>query len=79
MGLQTRTRRDYIHVMTNTVAPDSGGLNTRAQSARYLSISERFLDEEIRAGRLAAVKIGRSVRIATRELEPYIASLPQAS
>jgi excisionase family DNA binding protein len=58
------------------VAPDSGGLNTRAQAARYLAISERFLDEEIRAGNLAAIRIGRSIRIATRELERYISELP---
>jgi len=62
--------------MANPLAPDSGGLNTRAQSARYLSVSERYLDDEIRAGRLAAVRIGRSVRISTRELERYIADLP---
>lgn len=57
-------------------APASGGLQTRAQAAEYLSTSQRRLDELIRAGALAAVRDGSSVKIHTTELERYIAELP---
>lgn len=58
------------------VAPDSGGLNSRAESAKYLRTSQRRLDELIRAGAIAAVRDGRSVKITTTELERYIRDLP---
>jgi len=57
-------------------APASGGLQTRAQAADYLSTSQRRLDELIRAGAIAAVRDGAAVKIHTIELERYIADLP---
>lgn len=62
--------------MPNTTAPDSGGLRSRAEAARYLKTSPRRLDELIRAGELAAVKDGRNVKISHAELERYISDLP---
>jgi excisionase family DNA binding protein len=61
---------------TTEVAPDSGGLRTRAEAARYLNTSPRRLDELIRAGAIVAVRDGRNVKITQAELERYIADLP---
>jgi excisionase family DNA binding protein len=58
------------------IASDSGGLYSRAESARYLKTSQRRLDELIRSGALCAVRDGRSVKVTGRELERYIADLP---
>ena len=62
--------------MPNHTAPDSGGLRSRAESARYLKTSPRRLDELIRSGALAAVRDGRNVKVTQAELERYIADLP---
>jgi excisionase family DNA binding protein len=61
---------------TTEVAPTSGGLQSRADSARYLGTSERRLDELIRSGVITAVRDGRSVKVTTAELERYISELP---
>lgn len=53
-----------------------GGLRTRKEAAAYLRTSTRRLDELIRAGALAAVRDGRSVKIPAEELDRYIADLP---
>lgn len=62
--------------MPNPNAPDSGGLRSRAEAARYLKTSPRRLDELIRSGEIAAVRDGRNVKITQAELERYIADLP---
>lgn len=62
--------------MSNRVAPDSGGLNTRSESARYLRCSQRRLDELIKMGAISAVRDGRNVKVTTTELERYISDLP---
>lgn len=54
----------------------SGGLNTRREACEYLKTSRSRLDELIRSGAIAAVRDGRSVKIATTELERYISDLP---
>lgn len=41
--------------------------------AKRLRVSKRTLEREIERGRLAAVKIGRSVRIAPAALAAYFA------
>lgn len=62
--------------MSTQLAAASGGLQSRADAARYLKTSLRRLDELIKSGQLAAVRDGRSVKITTVELERYIADLP---
>ena len=61
---------------THQPAPDSGGLRSRAEAARYLKTSPRRLDDLIRSGALIAVRDGRNVKITQAELERYIADLP---
>lgn len=61
---------------TQTSAPASGGLRTRAEAAQFLRTSLRRLDELIKCGALAAVRDGRSVRVSVAELERYISDLP---
>ena len=62
--------------MPTNNAPDSGGLNSRVEAARYLKMSVRRLDELLRAGAINALRDGRSVKITGRELERYISELP---
>jgi excisionase family DNA binding protein len=62
--------------MPTDPALDSGGLYSRAESAKYLKTSQRRLAELIRSGALCAVRDGRSVKVTGRELERYIADLP---
>jgi hypothetical protein len=62
--------------MPTQPAPDSGGFNSRADSAKHLNMSMRRLDELIKTGDICAVRDGRSVKVTTRELERYIADLP---
>ena len=57
-------------------AAGSGGLHSRAESAKYLSMSMRRLDELIKAGTICAVRDGRSVKVSKVELDRYIADLP---
>lgn len=52
------------------------GLYSRAEAAEYLRMSQSRLDQLIRAGDLAAVQDGRSVKIRASELERYINDLP---
>lgn len=61
---------------TTEPASGSGGLRSRAESARYLKTSPRRLDELIRIGAITAVRDGRNVKITAAELERYIADLP---
>jgi len=44
-------------------------LTTRAEAARQLRISERFLDLLIRRERIKVIRLGRAVRIPTRAIE----------
>lgn len=68
--------RDSFPVMPTNNAPDSGGLNSRVEAARYLKMSVRRLDELLRVGAINALRDGRSVKITGRELERYISELP---
>lgn len=74
--MKTRERVVSVAAMLATFAADSGGLNSRAESAKYLKTSVRRLDELIRSGQLCAVRDGRSVKVTTAELERYIRDLP---
>lgn len=47
-------------------------LINRAAAARYLSISERHLANLLADGRLASVRIGRSVRFHVTDLDEFI-------
>lgn len=47
-------------------------LLTREQGAKELTCSVRTIDKEIAAGNLAAVRIGRAVRIRPSAIELYI-------
>lgn len=58
------------------IAPNSSGLQTRAEAASYLRTSIRRLDELIRSGALAAVRDGRQVKVTRAELDRYITDLP---
>jgi excisionase family DNA binding protein len=53
-------------------APDAGGLVTVADAAKYLAVSRSKLYEEMDAGRLAYVKLGRARRIRRAALEHLI-------
>jgi excisionase family DNA binding protein len=59
-----------------TTATGSGGLHSRAEAAKYLSMSMRRLDDLIKSGALCAVRDGRSVKVSRVELERYITDLP---
>ena len=61
---------------TKTDAGSSTGLHSRKTAAKYLDISERTLDELIKAGHIAAKRFGRSVKIETSELNRFIDDLP---
>ena len=65
-----------VTVMPIQPAPDSGGLRSRAEAARYLHTSPRRLDDLIRSGALLAVRDGRNVKVTQAELERYISDLP---
>jgi excisionase family DNA binding protein len=57
----------------------AGGLLTYGEAAEYLSVSDRTVRDEVRAGNLGAVRIGPrsgAVRITRAELDRYIANLP---
>lgn len=62
--------------MQTQPATNSGGLHSRSDSAKYLSMSMRRLDELIKSGAICAVRDGRSVKVSRVELERYIADLP---
>ena len=51
---------------------ESTKLLTRSQGAEQLNCSTRTIDKEIAAGNLAAVRIGRAVRIRPSALAYYI-------
>ena len=51
-------------------------LRSRAEAAHYLDVSTSRIDTLIRSGQLAALREGASVKIATQELDRYIADLP---
>ena len=64
---------------TGTLPADTGGLLTYSEAAAYLRVSDRTVRDEVRAGNLAAVRIGPrggAVRISRAELDRYIAALP---
>lgn len=48
------------------------GLLTPREAARWLSISQRALWSEGRAGRIPVVRIGRSTRYDIRDLIAYV-------
>ena len=48
---------------------------TRQEAARMLSISVTEIDDERRAGRLVAKKLGRKVLIEVAELQRWLAAL----
>ena len=57
----------------------AGGLLTYTEAAEYLSVSDRTVRDEVRAGNLGAVRLGPrsgAVRITRSELDRYIANLP---
>lgn len=56
--------------------PDDRPLMTVAQVAERLTMSERHVWREIHAGRLAAKRVGRMVRVEPAELDRYLRSLP---
>lgn len=47
-------------------------LMTRSEAAEALALSVRMIDELVKSGDLAAVRIGRSVRFRTSALEFFI-------
>ena len=49
---------------------------TIAQAAKLAGLSRSAIYQEIRAGRLRAVKRGRSTRILMEDMKAYLASLP---
>lgn len=55
-----------------TIDKTRPGLFTRAQAAQYLQIGEWKLDELIRRGRIASVRVGRAVRIAPSACDRFI-------
>jgi len=63
---------------TKQIANDDergGYLYTRKQAAAWLSISERFLSELTREGRIRVVRIGKkAVRYALTDLNEFAAS-----
>lgn len=59
--------------MTETPEPLAVG---RQQAARLVNLSVTEIDDERRAGRLAAKKHGRKVLIEVGELRRWIAALP---
>jgi excisionase family DNA binding protein len=54
----------------------SKALWSRRESARLLSCSTKFVDQEIARGALSAVRHGRNVKITADELARYIRNLP---
>ncbi len=50
-----------------------------AEAAQALSIGEMTAWKLIREGKLPSIKIGRSRRIKTADLERFVAELPEAS
>lgn len=51
-------------------------LQTVVESAQYISTSRRRIWDLLRSGQLTAVRDGKHVKIATTELDRYIAGLP---
>jgi excisionase family DNA binding protein len=49
---------------------------TVAQAAKLAELSRSAIYQDIRAGRLRAVKRGRSTRILMEDIRAYLASLP---
>ena len=64
-----------VTVMPIQPAPDSGGLRSRAEAARYLHTSPRRLDDLIRSGALLAVRDGRK---AAEGIDRYLSARRQA-
>lgn len=49
-------------------------LLTLNEVAEHLTVSRRTVERLISAGRIRVVRVGRRVRVTTRELEAFIAS-----
>ena len=61
------------------LSPEDRLLLDLDEAARRLSVSRRFLQGEIYAGRLKSCKAGRRRLIAVVELEKYVAALQNES
>jgi excisionase family DNA binding protein len=49
-----------------------GPLLTRAEAARFLSVSEQTVYRILRRGELPAFRVGHSIRITQTDLENYL-------
>lgn len=64
---------------TNPPAESGPQLLSVPQVAQRLNCSERFIRQEISAGRLAEVNIGRLVRVTEKELGRYVSERTRPS
>jgi excisionase family DNA binding protein len=55
------------------------GTLTRVEAAKYLSISERYLDKLIASGEIRRVKLGAKTVLPVAELERFIESKLEAA
>jgi len=69
-------RQEHLPIETNT---DDRLLVTVDEAARRLSIGRSHLYEHLQCGTLRSVRIGRSRRIAARDLQAFIEGLPEDS
>lgn len=59
-------------VTTQQGGSDRGPLLKTSEAAKYLAISERQVQYEVQRGRLAVVRLGRSTRFTTADLEEFV-------
>lgn len=57
---------------------DPRDLYDLAEACRRLSISDKYIRNLIKAGKLAAVRQGRKICISQEAIDDYIESLPKA-
>lgn len=83
-GIQERLRglTDLVERLpAPSPAPDAAGhadrLYTKADAAERLSVSLRTVEQLLRGGQLAAVRIGTAVRIRASALDAYLARLDE--
>lgn len=55
-----------------TKQPRGGGAMSRSESAKYLGISTRKLDDLLSAGELRRVKIGRKTVVLVKDLDDFL-------
>jgi excisionase family DNA binding protein len=59
-------------IATQQIGRSSGPLLKTREAAKYLAISERQLQYEVQRGRLAVIRMGRSTRFTTADLEDFV-------